>query len=477
MFAIFFVVVAVGFFLFALQKTEKAVMVLPLFFPLYLYKLDFAGVPFTLIECLIYAVFLAYILRLFVVFLLRKNSGEAHKLVQKKTELKKLCKENWPFLIAILLFILAAVFSTLIAPAKTVMLDGGTIFYGRKVALGILKGWIVSPLVMLFLIALTVKKRSGFVRMLNFYTISALVLSLWGLWQVLTNTFITPDFRASGPFESANYLALYISPAVLYVLVKIKEQIFGSSGKHARVLFKSPQLLLEVIVFAILLLALLFSKSYAAMLAVFVATTCYFLFEYFQYLKSQQKFRSVWKIFVCGFLGLVVLLMVVFAIDPGKWNKLFKFADRNSSSVRVEVYTISADLIKENWLKGIGLGQFPVRYQLDSQRILGHLPYELNMLHPHNLYLAAWLNLGLLGLLSFLFIVFWCFKKSWSYLKNFGYKKPDAMLKLRVCAFALLLIELVHGFLDTPFFKNDLALLFWLIVALIILPTNEEQNS
>jgi hypothetical protein len=67
-------------------------------------------------------------------------------------------------------------------------------------------------------------------------------------------------------------------------------------------------------------------------------------------------------------------------------------------------------------------------------------------------------------------------KKCWMHLKNFAFHSIGDLPKLRVMGFALLLTVLVHGFLDTPFFKNDLALIFWVIVLVVTLPLNKEDS-
>jgi hypothetical protein len=41
-------------------------------------------------------------------------------------------------------------------------------------------------------------------------------------------------------------------------------------------------------------------------------------------------------------------------------------------------------------------------------------------------------------------------------------------------ALAALIVWGVHGLVDVPFFKNDLAILFWLLIALGIFATDSE---
>ena len=415
---VFSLLAGLAYFAFALRKFDLAVTTLPLLFPLYLVKFNVTSIPFTLIEILIYAVFAAYLFLLAI------------------KKLHFVSKFNGVFA-ALAMIILMSILTTLLLPAKALMLDRVTVFESKKIALGILKGWIIAPIILFYLFTVIIKSAKNSFKMLDAYTLSAFILSVWALYQVITHNYITVDARASGPFESANYLALYITPALLYSILKLKEvrtwQYLASSF--------------------FITLAVVFSKSYAAIFALAVVLIIVFGIDYYR-----KKEPTLKRIYFWGLPVLLIALVVfVFAIDPAKWSTLFKFQQRNSSSVRVEVYTIDLGLIKDNWLTGIGLGQYPLQYQINAQKYLGHMPYELNMLHAHNLYLNTWLSLGLPGLLAFLWIIYLCIKE--------GIKNPHKLL-----AFGMFLVILLHGLLDTPFYKNDLAMLYWLIVAVILFP-------
>ncbi|MDO8444025.1 MAG: hypothetical protein Q7S80_00785, partial [bacterium] len=89
-------------------------------------------------------------------------------------------------------------------------------------------------------------------------------------------------------------------------------------------------------------------------------------------------------------------------------------------------------------------------------------------LHPHNVYLAMWLNLGILGLIIFVIMVVNFFRRLW----------PQRNYYLALCLMAAMSAILIHGLFDTTYFKNDLSAIFWLILAfaeLIIIGKNAEN--
>jgi hypothetical protein len=156
---------------------------------------------------------------------------------------------------------------------------------------------------------------------------------------------------------------------------------------------------------------------------------------------------------------------VVLFAPTQKWKLFTEFQQRSSNSVRLQVYRISSQFLEESPWLGIGFGQFQPLYNLKAPEILSHAPYEWVMLHPHNTFLAVWLNLGVIGLTMFLGLLFYCFRKV---LLNHSYEDKF----FRLLGISMLLVMLFHGVFDTYLFKNDLAMLFWLVVALCVLPRN-----
>ncbi len=348
-------------------------------------------------------------------------------------------------------------------PESTTMVDGTTIFANQKVALGIWKGWIVAPLIYLTLI-LNFLDKKDIKKSFHALIAAALALSIHGLYQWTTGTFITIDQRVSGPFISANYLSLFIGPALVYLILetinpvfdnsvwqKIKEffqKLFASSKSKQQ---KKTNLLIRYVSIAIITIALLGSQSYGAILAVIGAIAFYLAIQTWR-LQQKIAFNHIVKI-----TGIAIAIIAASAffftfINPDKVDQLFVFNERTSSAVRIQVWTIASSLIKNNFLLGIGPGQFEIFYQLNAVKALGHTPYEWVMLHPHNLFLTFWLYSGILGFIGFLWMTVRAFLKA---IEN---KSQNTGLILLMVFTAIF----IHGIIDTPFWKNDLALIFWL---------------
>jgi len=266
----------------------------------------------------------------------------------------------------------------------------------------------------------------------------AFLAYFWGIF----NHGFTYDFRLSGFFESANYLSLYIGPPLLlgvyYVL-------------HGTMLERRGELL-NLASVTVMSHALFLTQSYAAIIAIFGALGLYIL------VLLVRARVGILKLFT----GLLVLFIVFVAIAVSQWNsrkfqQFLDFENRSSSTVRLEIYDISLGLIETYPVTGVGPGLFQGYYQTKGPDILERAPMEWNIPHPHNVFLAFWLNAGLLGLLALLGIIA---------LAHIRFTYPLVALWGIV----------IHGFFDTPFWKNDLSMVFWLVVgAILILQTYESS--
>ena len=397
------------------------VAIFPFLFPLYLIRGETFGIPVTLPE-----VVLAFMALYCVI---REEFWHDSWLLKHKKDIL-----IWP----VILFVLTALIGATVAPNVSYFADG-TEFLGRIKALGILKGWIFMPVAYFFMARYYFKEKPSLVALsLRALTLGGVVLSLCALYQVWTGNYMTVDMRASGPFESANYLALYLGPLVVFSVLAF----LNTKSNWDRVLLAVSCVLCS--------LALYFTDSFASWIAVLVTLFVAFGF----YLRKKSL-----GVRVTVFLGIVLVGAALFVSQIGteKFAQFLEFSDRSSSSVRLQVYDVAWNLIKQNPIFGVGLGQFEQAYSANAVAILGKEPFELVMIHPHNIFFALWLNMGLLGLFSFLWLLWVCL--AWLFEND---KKER-----RIAAFMLLAI-VIHGFFDTPIFKNDLAFEFWLLLAMLI---------
>jgi putative inorganic carbon (HCO3(-)) transporter len=115
-----------------------------------------------------------------------------------------------------------------------------------------------------------------------------------------------------------------------------------------------------------------------------------------------------------------------------------------SGKVRLVIWQETWAMLKDRPLFGAGFGAYPTVIQPYHKAT-----YLEIFQFPHNALLNIWSETGLLGLLVVLWMAF-----TWIRLG-----KPPRMVSL-----APLVAIAVQGLVDVPYFKNDLAVMFWMLV-------------
>ncbi|MEI6499303.1 MAG: O-antigen ligase family protein, partial [bacterium] len=333
----------------------------------------------------------------------------------------------WPYLL-----LLAALISVFVAPDKLN-------------ALGIFKGWFVVPF-MLYLLMINFLEAKCIFKVSLILFVQLLFISLWAIlqrigiiptlfYQVGDSSFnqYLVEGRAFGPFESPNFLAMYLAP-VIFLSSLFIQQI---SSKLSRIII--------ILLFILPFTALYLSGSNGGILAILAALFLVLIFMTW----SRNKQGKL----------IAIAFLLVGAVSLGI---IFSKNDLNSGSndIRREIYSYSKTMLEGHPVVGIGLGNFQneiAQYSKDNGSFqMWGLPFAL---HPHNVYIAFWLNLGLLGIVSFLVLLV-------RFFANLNKIKTSFYRTLLLASMSTIL---VHGLFDTTYFKNDLSSIFWLILAVAYL--------
>lgn len=294
-----------------------------------------------------------------------------------------------------------------------------------RTGLGIIKSWFIIPALFALVAAGTLRREKGksiFAAVyISAFAVAGIALGYFFLGKT------TYDGRLEAFYNSPNFLAMFLASAIV-----IGSGLFAERKKY------------YAFSLAVIIGALYLTFSYAAWLAVFVALGFRMLFK-----------KTGWKKWGgAAFLGLVIASVLFFQTGTGKFESLIRLEERSSLASRMMIWRAAGKMVSDNVFLGIGPGNFQKEY-LEYQRYFP--PYlEWAVPQPHNLLLAFWLQAGLLGLLGFLALMVMWFKELLSK------QKRDPSQKTIIAA-AIMVYFLAHGVFDTPYFKNDLAVLFWLV--------------
>lgn len=334
-----------------------------------------------------------------------------------------------PFVIGITLFFSGAILSFFANPLS---LSG----------LGMLKTWFIFPLLALWLWLETDPDSRDLDHMLlACFGMSVLVAA--ASLPFLFRDALTYDGRLAAWQASPNSLAFLLAPGVL-----LAGYFLSSSVKRNRSrLFVWPSVVL-------LVTALFFTRSYETWASVSAALALFLVLGRPAALSWRRRITPV--IFLIGILS----LFIFFESGSEKWQSLTSLEARSSLASRVMIWESAARIISDQPFFGIGIGRFQETY-LAYQRYFP--PYlEWAVPQPHNLYLAVWLETGLLGLCGFgLLMAAWIRGIAMVLRSETSCDaKRTASLLLSLSGFFLVL-----GIFDTPFFKTDIAFVFWFVLA------------
>jgi putative inorganic carbon (HCO3(-)) transporter len=138
-----------------------------------------------------------------------------------------------------------------------------------------------------------------------------------------------------------------------------------------------------------------------------------------------------------------------------------------STSVRLLLWREAVQYIAMHPL-GLGMGQFYFYHNPEFGRSLIDPALigtsEQFVSHPHNLLLDIWLRLGPLGLLAFGWLLARFFRQARAALATM---RGTIQWFVALGAAAAMIAALLHGMVDNFYFVADLAIDFWLLLALV----------
>ncbi len=263
----------------------------------------------------------------------------------------------------------------------------------------------------------------------------------FGIFSVIYNLSgynISHDLRLLGPLDAAVYLAYYMTPFFIFFSIQYIQDFTKNKKTN----------LISAILLLILILA---TRSAGAMIGSFLVISIYILKN-----NEIKILRSKATKTIIAVIGITMLVGILY-------TKIIPAFQTNYSSLneRQEIWKTSLYLAKEptNLLFGLGQGQFQEYYLQSADKVLGHKPLDYYVLQPHNIFFLFIFQYGALGLLFISICIYRAIKKT--LLSENSTDKSS-----RIIFTFILLYFLLHGMIDTPFFKNDMLILFILFIEL-----------
>ena len=313
---------------------------------------------------------------------------------------------------------------------------------------GVWKAYFIEPALLYFVVLdLSVELKS--IRWIIYSLLfSAFWVSILAVWQFFTKVDqFAPDSigigRVTSVFNNPNALGLYLGPVFLMGLGAVLEKF--KEGKESKYFYAFCM----IVILILILLAILLSKSRGSGIGIVVAVLFFGFILVFNRFSSDIKVLIKRVFYILLALFVTILLFSFLNID--KFVPEDAPNPRNSAYTRLCIWQATRDLLKENYLFGTGLSGYPQVYPKYATCEGQAFKY------PHNIFLNFWVELGMAGLIVFFWISYRYYAVTSRYL--------DKAIPLGLLS--ILVYILVHGLVDVPYFKNDLSVQFWVLLAMV----------
>jgi putative inorganic carbon (HCO3(-)) transporter len=316
---------------------------------------------------------------------------------------------------------------------------------------------------LLFLLMARVLRRPRLrTSLITVYLLTTLVVAVYGLRQWFFGadalaTWVDPTSNLAGTTRvysylgNPNLLAGYLVPAAMF------------SGAA---IFAWPRWLpkgLAVLAFLVNSACLVLTFSRGGWLG-FVAGGFALLILLVQFWSI--RFNVFWKRWALPVLiggAAAFLVFAVAALEPLRDRVMSIFAGRSDSSnnFRINVWMAVIDMIKDRPVLGIGPGNdaFNRVYPLYQQP-------RYTALSAYSVFLEIAVEAGLIGLFAFLWLLLVTFGQGWRQLQRLR-EIQSVQAYWLIAALATMAGMLVHGLVDTIWYRPQVSTLWWLMLALV----------
>jgi O-antigen ligase len=297
-------------------------------------------------------------------------------------------------------------------------------------AIGVYIEWICIPACTGLLIAVHLTHNVTSRAMLHYGLLLSLMFVVGiSLFYLITGN-ITYDGRLSSFYLSPNHLALYIAPLIFipFTIHCYKTCYYN---------------FFSWIILSASLLIIFYTRSFNTILALCltIATITIFIFK--------KKLVS--------FLIIGVLFILICGIGYQKMITGNSSFSHGSLTSRIMIWDVTLFFIQQSPLIGHQIDNFQSHY-LNAQRWFSPYP-DWAVPTPHNLFFTL-LYSG--GFFSFFFFILSCAHILFLLYMQYSAHKDT----LSIFYITSLLLIIFAGIGDTPYWKNDLSLLFWIFIAL-----------
>ncbi|OEG62738.1 MAG: hypothetical protein BHK79_06365 [Halanaerobium sp. MDAL1] len=308
----------------------------------------------------------------------------------------------------------------------------------------ILQSKFFYSFIFFFIVVNEIKEKKIIINLFKLMLFSATIAALYGLYQkIFLGINRVTGFTSSLAF--GNFMAVLVAFLSVYL-------IWGNLKKNQKLLFFVLDLLF--------LFNLIFTKTRGAWLGFLAAV----------FILGLLKGKKI-------LLVSIIILLIIFISLPNVYTERFissfnieyDLKTNRSNTTRIGLWTSAVKMFMNNPINGVGYDQFKQAY-INNYKIKGISPFS----HSHNNLLNFAAELGIIGLLSFLYLMFIVLKRliiDYKYAININYKL------FYLSSILVFVIYNVQGLTQYNFGDTEPLHLFWFFIAITFIISNLNFNT
>jgi O-antigen ligase len=169
------------------------------------------------------------------------------------------------------------------------------------------------------------------------------------------------------------------------------------------------------------------------------------------------------RLLLAGAVVVVVIAVLQVPYVAQRFAGQFNLFDSQTTvRGRLSIFTDTLAMLRDHPIFGVGLGGYHYLFRGTILEI-----------YPHNDWLTFWVEVGLLGMIAFAVIFFGLMYRGWR-----AYARADGFYRALLWGVSgSLVLWGVHGLVDSPYWKNDMSVEFWMVAALEVMAIRAIRQS
>lgn len=299
----------------------------------------------------------------------------------------------------------------------------------------------------------SIKNKEALNTFLTLFVMTGTLVALYGISQYFTGVELDPAWvdEANNPEISTRIFSVFGNPNILaeYLIMGIPVSV--------SLFFVSKKITKKLLFFmttVILLITLVLTMSRGSWLGI--------AFGAFVFILLINK-KLLLLAIPAGVVGM-------FALPDSILNRILSIGNLadSSNAYRIKIWSITLDIIKDNWISGVGFGYEPFKQTFETY--IRTMP----IYHAHNTYLELFTELGIGGILLFLVFIFVIYKYA---ILKFVNSKDKYIRYVIAGLLASISALLLQGLVEHVLYLTKIIVTFWTLIGCLIITMRLEDNS